>query len=209
MKKIHLILLAFPLLFQACSKDDPTPEIDQEEVSGLTFTFTEVEGEAHGDHYEYSEITNPKIESISFSGTDLLPPVGAHVHLEVGKSYRFNVKMLDFAGRETQQTFVDRDDIHYAFILGTPVESLHVQYDDVKTDGTKTDVGAKGYFTILKETDTFTLNYIMRHLNPGVKAGINTKTDWSNAGYQKFTGANDIDIKFELHFVEGHDHDDH
>ncbi|TJZ62839.1 hypothetical protein FAZ15_00575 [Sphingobacterium olei] len=209
MKKIYLILIAFPLLFQACSKDDPTPEVDQEEVSGLTLTFTEVEGEAHDDHYDYSEITDPEVESISFSGTNLLPPEGAHMHLEVGKSYRFNIKMLDFAGRETQQTFIDRDDIHFAFILGAPAESLHVQYADVKTDGTKAKVGVQGYFTVLKASSSFTANYIMRHLNPGVKTNIDTKTDWSNTDYKKFTGANDIDVKFELHFVEGHDHDNH
>ncbi|GGH26939.1 hypothetical protein FAZ19_18550 [Sphingobacterium alkalisoli] len=209
MKKIYLVLLAIPLLFQACTKDDPTPEIDQEEVRGLTITFTEVEGEIHGDHYDYHDIDNPETESIEFTGTDLIPPVGAHVHLEVGKSYRFNIKMLDAHGRETQQTFVDRDDIHYAFILGVPTESLYVEYADTKTDGTEANVGVQGYFTVLKPTSTFEMNYVMRHLNAGVKANINTSTDWSATDYRKFTGANDVDIKFDMHFVEDHNDDDH
>lgn len=209
MKKILFTLLILPFLFQACTKDDPVPEIDQEEVRGLKLTFTEVQAEAHDDHYHYIDIENAEVETMEFSGTNLIPPVGAHIHLEVGKSYRFNVTMKDAHGRETQQSFVDRDDIHYAFILGAPAGSLHVQYADVKTDQTKVKVGVTGYFTVLATTTTFDMNYIMRHLNPGVKANINTKADWSNTDYRKFTGANDVDIKFEMHFVEDDDHTGH
>lgn len=209
MKKILLMLLILPFLFQACTKEDPIPESDQEEVFGLKLTFTEVKGEAHDDHYHYTDIENPAVETIDFTGTNLIPPVGAHLHLEVGKSYRFEVKMKDAHGRETQQSFVDRDTIHYAFILGAPTGSLHVQYSDLKTDKTKVKVGVTGYFTILAESSTFEMNYIMRHLNAGVKAGINPKTDWSNKDYRKFTGANDVDIKFGMHFVKDEDHTGH
>ena len=209
MKNYQFILFALIALvsFQSCSKDDPNPEVDQEEVSGATLTFTEVEREAHDDHYHYNDIINPEIETISFSGNDLLPPVGAHVHLEVGKTYRFNLVVKDFAGRESQQTFIDRDDQHFAFLLNAPVGTLEAAYADKKTDGSSVKVGVVGYVTVVKEAPTFTFRYLMRHLNPGVKASINTKTDIFNTDFQKFGGANDMDLKFELHLVkDGHDH---
>lgn len=209
MKRISIvfILALLGFQFQSCEKDDPTPEVDQEEVGTATLTFTEVEAELHGDHYDYHDIADPDVETITFSGTDMLPPVGAHVHLEEGKSYRFELKTTDFAGRESQQTFVERDDIHYAFILGAPENTLRVEYADRKSDGTRVAVGVTGYLTVLDHSNTFVMEYVMRHLNPGVKAQINTAEDWNATNYQRFGGANDIHLRFEMHFVEGHDHD--
>ena len=53
MKQINLIILAISVLFLApsCSKEDPVPEEDQEEVGTAKLVFTEVEREAHDDHY--------------------------------------------------------------------------------------------------------------------------------------------------------------
>lgn len=205
---IILLILAASFAFQSCSKDDPTPEIDQEEVSAATLTFTEVKAEIHDDHTDYTEITNPEVETVEFSGKDFLPPVGAHLHLEVGKSYRFNLKVKDFAGRESQQTFIERADQHFAFILGAPAGSLAAEYSDKAADGKSAHVGVSGYITVLKEAPSFTFRYLMRHLNPGVKESINTKTDIFNTDFNKFGGANDLDLKIEIHLVsdshEGH-----
>lgn len=207
MKKYITILFISIFAFSSCKKDEPIAETDQEEVGAASIIFTEVEAEAHGDHYHYSEITNPEVEKIDFTGSQMLPPAGAHTHLEVGKSYRFNVIIKDFAGRETQQSFVEKDDHHFAFILGTPEGTAYVTYSDQKADGTKVKVGVQGYITILKESPTFTARYIMRHLNPKVKESIDPKVDWNNNNFTSFTGANDLDLKFQLHFT--HDEHDH
>ena len=209
MKKLNILFIALisVSLFSACSKDDPSQEVDQEEVSGATLTFTEVKAEAHDDHFHYNDFEGAEVEKIEFKGNNLLPDVGAHVHLEVGKSYRFNLTVRDFAGRESQQTFVERDDIHFAFLLGIPQDALTVTYADKKADGTRVKVGTVGYITVKKETSTFIFNYVLRHLNPGVKASIDTKTDIFNKDYTKFGGANDLDLKFELHLVGEDEHD--
>ncbi|MDR2285156.1 MAG: hypothetical protein LBE37_18230 [Sphingobacterium sp.] len=206
-KYITILFISIFALTTACKKDEPTPETDQEEVGSASITFTEVAGEAHGDHYHYTEIENPEVEKIDFTGSQMLPPVGAHTHLEVGKSYRFNVTIKDFAGRETQQSFVEKDDNHFAFILNIPEDHVFVTYSDKKNDGTKVKVGVQGYITVLKASSTFTTRYIMRHLNPKVKETIDPKKDWNNTNFTSFTGANDLDLKFDLHFTEdGHGH---
>lgn len=196
-KLIYLFVFTFTFGFISCQKDDPTPEVDQEEVGSASITFTEVEREAHGDHYHYDDIDNPEIETVVFSG--------AHIHLEKGKTYRFELKATDFAGRETQQTFVEKEENHFVFMLGIPDGAAEVVYKDKKTDGTSVAVGVTGYITVIAETSSFTLRYIMRHLNNGVKPNIDPSVDWSNSDFTKFTGANDLDLRFEAHFVD----DDH
>ena len=208
MKKFNLAIVALSMIIftTSCSKDDPTPEVDQEEVGVARLIFTEVEREVHGDHAHYHDIENPETETVTFSGASLLPPVGAHIHLELGKSYRLELVATDFAGRETQATFVSRADIHQAFILGAPANSLSYEYADVDANGAAVNVGVTGYLTVNATSNTFTLNYILRHLNNGVKANI-TAADWNNASYTNFAGANDLDLKVDVHLVDEGDHD--
>lgn len=208
MKKFNLAIIALSMIIFAtsCSKDDPTPEIDQEEVGVAKLIFTEVEREEHGDHAHYHDINNPETSEVTFSGANMLPPVGEHLHLEVGKSYRLQLVATDFAGRETQQTFISRADIHQAFILGAPANALSYEYADVDANGASVNVGVTGYLTVNATANTFTLNYILRHLNDGVKANI-TAADWNNANYTQFTGANDLDLKVSVHLVNEGDHD--
>lgn len=213
MKQISLFIIAISVLFfvTSCSKDDPTPEVDQEEVSTVKLVFTEVKREAHGDHHHYHDIENPDIEEVTFEGSGMLPPVDAHLHLYVGKTYRLALFTTDFTGRESQQTFVNRADIHQAFILGNPTQSLEgtmeYVYADRDADENRVNVGVTGYLTIVEEANTFVLRYVMRHLNPGVKENI-TAADWSNSNFMQFTGANDLDLKVEVHLVPegGHHH---
>lgn len=208
MKKINVVILALSILFFApsCSKDDPTPEVDQEEVGTAKLIFTEVEREEHGDHAHYNDVQNPEVFTVTFSGAEMLPPVGEHLHLEVGKSYRLQLVATDFAGRETQQTFLARADIHQAFILGAPTNSLSYEYGDVDANGQALNVGVTGYLTVNSLANTFTMNYVLRHLNAGVKSRI-TAADWNNTSYNQFTGENDLDLKVSVHLVAEGDHD--
>jgi len=200
------IIFASIILLSSCSKDSPVPEVDQEEVSGATLSLIEVEAEEHGDHYHYHDIIGGDTTNITFSGEGFLPPVDAHVHLEVGKAYKFELKIKDFAGRESQQSFIERDDQHFAFLLGIPQQSIIAEYADMKLDSTKVKVGINGYLRVQKASESFTFRYLMRHLNPGVKSEINPTTDIFNADFAKFGGANDLDLKFQMHLVEsGHD----
>ncbi|MFZ4263431.1 hypothetical protein ACFRAE_15430 [Sphingobacterium sp. HJSM2_6] len=204
MKKSLSIIFALALLtsISSCGKDEPIPEVDQEELSAAKLVFTEVEREAHGDHFHYNDIKDAEKDSISFSGINFIAPVGAHLDLEHNKTYRFELKVTDFQGRPSQQTFVERHDQHFAFFNQIPVNSATIVYKDKKTDGTSVKVGTIGYITVDKPTNLFVLRYIMKHLNPGVKASINVNSDIQIVDFNKFSGATDLDLKFEMHFVD-------
>lgn len=194
-KHIFTILIAITTL-SSCSKDDPTPEIDQEELGSASLTFTPVEKKEVNGTTTYLPIAGEESQEVKFTGAQLLPPVDLHLHLHVGETYKMELKSFDFANRESQQTFIQRADSHQAFLLNAPTGSLDFVYADDQ-------VGVTAYITTLKETNSFSLRYIMRHLNTGVKSRIKP-SDWNNSNYSQFTGANDLDLKFTVHFTEEH-----
>jgi hypothetical protein len=200
------ILIGFiALSFTACKKDDPIAEVPAEEVGSAELTFLEVEAELHDDHYHYHDIAGAVPLKISFDQAGL-PPVGTHAHLTEGKTYKVSLKAYDFAKREMQQEFVAKADLHQAFILGAPEGVLSYVYADRDAANKAVNVGVTGYLTVNKESAGFTFRYVMRHLNPGVKTSI-TAQHWNAADFaSKFSGANDLDLKFELHPVEGEGH---
>jgi hypothetical protein len=203
---LAVLVAIIALTFNACKKD-PKPEIPEEEIGKAELTFLEVEREAHNDHFHYNPIPDAKPETISFDSKGLAP-VGTHMHLTVGKTYKLTLKSFDFANREMQQEFLSKHDIHQAFILGAPAGVLTYAYADRDKDNKKVNVGVTGYLTVDKAAEGFTFRYVLRHLNPGVKANI-TAADWSDANFaSRFAGANDLDLKFELHPVAagGHVH---
>lgn len=198
---IALLSLGFLAFATSCSKDDPEPEVPQEEIKSATLTFTEVEWHDDGAH----DLENPEIVNVTFDESGL-PPVGTHLHLDAGKTYRLTLSTTDFAGREgAEQEFLDESDIHQLFFLGAPAGVFDYQYADPDNK----QVGVTGYLHVLKPSDSFVFNVILRHLNKGVKANI-TADDWNNPNYLQFSGANDLDLKVEVHVVDGdHDGDDH
>src|SRR5690606_2380508 len=201
-KPLFVMLLSAGILAftSSCSKDDPEPEVPQEELGSATLTFTEVEW--HGDHAD--DLENPEIEEVTF-GEDGLPPVGTHLHLDAGKTYRLTLSATDFVGREgAEQEFLDDSDIHQIFFLGAPEGVLDYQYADADNK----QVGATGYRPGLKAAEAFTVNVVLHHLNEGVKANI-APDAWNNPNYTQFSGVNDLDLNVEVHVVDGdqHDHD--
>lgn len=199
MKKLSILLIALTTLFVSCSKDNPTPEVDQEELGTATLTFTPVEKVTVNNITSYVPIQSEEVETIKFSGTPLLPPVGAHLHLHVGLTYKLDLVTTDFAGRESQQSFLNNADNHQVFLLGTN-DNIKFEYGDAK------NVGITSYVSVLKEGDSNNWRFILRHLNNGVKSKISS-SDWNNNNFTQFTGANDLDLKFEVHLVregEGH-----
>ncbi len=210
-KWIFILTAVATLAFQSCQKDDPVPEVDQEEVGTATLIFTEVHREAHDDHFHYEDFPGAHVDTIHFTPApngQLLPPVGAHFHLDKGKTYRVSLQTTDFAGRRSEQTFVTRDDIHQVFFTANPASEINTfsyVYADRNAAGQNVNVGVTGYMTILDTSRTFIMRYVMRHLNPGVKANI-TAADWNNPNFLNFAGATDLDLSFEMHFVDGGGH---
>lgn len=196
-RSITILSLGFLIFLAACSKDEPTPEIPQEEIKSATLTFTEVEWLDDQPH----DLEDPAVITIKFE--DGLPAEGSnsHIHLDAGATYQLTLSTTDFAGREgAEQEFLDDADIHQVFILGAPEGVLDYDYGDA--EGAR--VGVTGYLHVLKPSEGFVFNFILRHLNEGVKSSI-TADDWNNPQYTKFSGENDLDLNVELHPVENGD----
>lgn len=195
MKNYILLALISVFTFTSCKKDDPVQELDQEETSTATLIFTPVEKEIKDGKTVYTPIVDEEEQSIKFQGPDYKAELGAHLHLHVGETYKLELKTIDFAGRASEQTFLNRPENHQAFLIGADNTALDFEYAD------ENNVGITAYITVKKEKSSFTLNYIMRHLRPNVKQNIKA-TDWNNVNYMQFTGDNDLDLQFEAHFVE-------
>ena len=199
MKNYILFALISVFAFSSCKKDDPVQEVDQEQLSSATLVFTPVVKEIKDGVTTYTPMQDEEAHTIKFEAPSYLPPVGTHLHLHVGHTYKLELKTTDFAGRASEQTFLNRPENHQAFLLGADNTELDFVYGDDK------NVGITAYITVKKEASV-TLNYLMRHLRPNVKQNIKV-TDWNSSDYKKFTGDNDLDLKFEAHFVEeGHGH---
>lgn len=201
------ILIGFiAILFAACKKDDPIAEIPAEEGGTAELTFLEVEREAHNDHFHYNDIPGAVPLSITFDQNGN-PPVGTHAHLTEGKTYKLTLKALDFTKTEIQQEFLTKPDIYHAFMVGAPAGVLSYVYADRDKDQKKINVGVTGYLTVDKASAGFTFRYVLRNINPGVKANL-TADSWNDEDFaSKFPGINNLDLKFNLHPVTEDDHD--
>ena len=196
MKNYILLALISVFTFSSCKKDDPIQEVDQEELSAASLTFTPVEKEVIDGKTIYTAIAGEEIQSIKFEGPNYLPDVGKHLDLHVGETYKMELKTTDFAGRSSEHAFVNRAENHQAFLLGAENDLLDFEYGEVN------NVGVTAYITIKKISDKINFIYVMRHLNNDVKSKI-TASDWNNNNYLNlFSGANDLELKFQAHLVE-------
>jgi hypothetical protein len=203
------------LTISSCSKDDPQPEVDQEEVSNAKITFTEVERELHTDHYHYNEIEGGFQETITFNGSFV--PSTDHFDLEEGKTYRMEVVTYNLQGQESQHIYLDRADIHQAGIFGFTgndennrfnlKENMELAYGDA--DDAR--VGITSYITVTEHSESsFNFQYRLFHLKTDAKANLNA-ADWNDFSKLSNAGSTDLSLTIPMHFIhdgdEGHDHD--
>ncbi|WP_207425112.1 hypothetical protein [Pedobacter sp. SYSU D00535] len=181
---------ALVLSFNACKKDDPEPEVPQEEFKSVVFNFIELE--AHGDHYHETHDTVQVIFGQDGNATK------SHYDLHADAVYRLKIVAYDFAGREMQDEFVEEADEHQLFITGAQEGVLDYVYEDA-------NVGVTGRLSTLKPSNgSMTLTAVLRH---GLDKSKTTAADWDDANHARFGGSADFTLKFPLHVVEGdHDH---
>ncbi|MCL4639947.1 MULTISPECIES: hypothetical protein [Olivibacter] len=174
--------------FSSCSKDDPVPEIDQEEYDGTILTFTE--GHYHDDEF-HAEGDTLQVRFIR--GSDR--PYPSHVHLHAGEQYQLDIAMFK-NGQNTTAEFGENE--HQWFFLGAPADVLDYTYTDNR-------VGFKGVFTVNKASEGFDLQLVLRH---GLDKSQPAAQSWNSPNYREAGGSDDFNKSFELHPVdEGHDHE--
>lgn len=182
-KQLTFVLLAIASLsFVSCKKDNPVPEVDQEEFDKTVLTFVKLEGQ-QGNYHELGTAL-----TVTFEATG--KPDKSHYHLTVGHAYRMYISLYSKGELVNDEILADAD-LHQFFFTGAPNGVLNYTYED--------NIGLKGVFEVVKENPTFTLNLILRH---GIRKS-NPLLPWNSprSEYVKAGGADDLNVSFDLHPV--------
>lgn len=186
-----IVALLFAITFSSCSKNDPVPEIDQEEYNAVQVVLE------HGDIVDDKFVASDEKTTINFTkdGT----PTPKHVHITEGESYRMKINLL-YNGENINQEIIDEASAHQFFFLGAPDGVLDYEYED-------DNIGLQGILTVLDHADAaFDFNIILRH-------GLNKKhasaQAWNSKTYVQAGGADDLNIKVELHVTSEDGEHDH
>ncbi|MET6997568.1 hypothetical protein [Chitinophaga defluvii] len=191
MRKFYRQLLAGLLIgltfFSACSKkDNPVPEVNQEEADAAVFNFILLE--KHNDHYHEKKDT----VKVSFDKTGHASP--HHMHLTEGEHYRLKIVMY-YKGKDITKEYTDEGNIHQFFFVPTKEGYLDYVYEDKDAKGR--GIGFTGIVKVLKaDGGAFDLKAVLKHgLNkdhPAAKA-------WNNPKFMDAGGETDFEGEFEIH----------
>lgn len=194
MKKTQLLsILSLALIiafsFSSCSKDDPVPEIDQEEYDAAELEFVSLET-INGELVETDESV-----VITFSPDGKSAP--SHSHLTEGETYRLKVTLFH-DGESINQEILDAGDEHQFFFVGAPDGVFDYRYEDQ-------NVGLTGVLTVTGHSDAaFDWNIVLRH---GLNKNHAAAQEWDSTDYVQAGGADDVNVTAELHVTATGEHD--
>ncbi len=179
---VSLATIAIILLvsFSSCSKNDPIPELNQEEYNSVKLTFE------HGTYVNnvFTPSDGETVVNFTKNGT----PTPAAINLTEGESYRMKINILQNE-ESINQEIIDEADEHQFFFLGSPEGVFDYKYEDDQ-------VGLTGILSALKQTSAaFDFQILLRHaLNKDHAAA----QSWNNAQYVEAGGADDLNIKLKI-----------
>ncbi|TCK85211.1 hypothetical protein [Albibacterium bauzanense] len=188
MKKNQLLSIAAIALLlivsiTSCSKNDPIPELDQEEYNSIQLVFE------HGT-YTNNVFTPSDGETLVTFTKDGTPTPGT-INLTEGKSYRMKINLLS-DNESINQEIIDEADEHQFFFLGSPDGVFDYKYEDDQ-------IGLTGILSALKETNAaFDFQILLRHaLNKDHAAA----QAWNSKTYVEAGGADDLNIKLKIQVI--------
>lgn len=222
------VLVGFTVFsLTSCNKDGDEPI--KEGIMRAELILTELSGEAaeaHGDHFHGLDgATEGESITIKFDEKGTATSNG-HLHLEADAIYKIQLKAWDHTDKEVQNDFIASKavaDTYKAFLIGgdfilNPASddesgAIFQPREQTYGDGTAVDgkfetTGILSYFTVGHDNEGAAkkVAYVLRKLDPGVKAKIE-RTDWNRSDYAtQFSGENVLELKFEIHAEEGHHH---
>lgn len=209
-KKNQLLALTFILFstffMASCSKDDPQPEIEQEEPDSANLIFTKLD--ANGNEtgtkvtVNFDELSHNHDHAHASKATVSAAEEGhdhdhAHIHLDPNSTYRLNIEMYR-DGQMINDEFIKAADEHQFFFFAkdeagkTVPNFFHYVYED--KDQNNRPLGLKGKFTTLG-AGTADIQVILSHgLDKSkVPAGVYNYENYA------LIGDTDMDQTFELH----------
>lgn len=187
--------------------------------------FTEVAGEAHGDHFHDladKEKVEPIVISFDEKGTAL---AGGHAHLHPAGIYKIELKQFDASSKEIQGQYIVNKataDYYKAFLTGGSFvlnpnsstgsgaifQTKEATYGDGSAvNGATETTGITTYFTAGKDNEgEKNVVFVLRKFNDATTKAKVTRADWNLSDYAtKFAGQDLIKLSFELHAEEGED----
>ncbi|TDS11760.1 hypothetical protein [Sphingobacterium paludis] len=231
LQRLAVALLAITFLTGVASSCKDGNEIEplKEGIERSTLTLTEVSGEsveAHGDHFHGLDGgTEGEKLVIQFDAEGNATQNG-HIHLASDAAYKVELKAWNYEGAEVQNQFITNKataDLYKAFLIGgdfvlnpntsnetgaifQPRESTYV--DGTAVNGKYEMTGIVSYFTAGHQNEGATkkVSFILRKLEPGVKAKVE-RVDWNRSDYKTaFPGTDILELKFEIHAGSDHAH---
>jgi len=187
--------------------------------------FTEVAGEAHGDHFHDladKEKVEPIVISFDEKGTAL---AGGHAHLHPAGIYKIELKQFDASSKEIQGQYIVNKataDYYKAFLTGGSFvlnpnsstgsgaifQTKEATYGDGSAvNGATETTGITTYFTAGKDNEgEKNVVFVLRKFNDATTKTKVTRADWNLSDYAtKFAGQDLLKLSFELHAEEGED----
>lgn len=191
-KKLWIYTLAALMFgFTSCDSDDPEPENDEEVITDVTLTFTELD--AGG---------NPVGSAFSFTASDpqgieLGNPTIEEVTLEKGKDYRLQITVFNSIENEDITEEIEEEaDEHQFYFLGSAFVGSSAPLAYAYNDGAE-NIGLDGIVTVTASSpfNTANMRVVLRHdLDKGYPGADNPSfEDFNMAG-----GSSDLDITFPL-----------
>jgi len=196
MKKNQLLSIAAIAILlivsiTSCSKNDPVPELDQEEYNAVQIVLQ------HGELVNDEFVASQEETIINFTKEGV--PTPKHVHITEGESYRMKINLL-YNGENINQEVIDEADAHQFFFLGAPDGVFDYKYED-------DNIGLQGILSVLDHADSaFDFNIILRH---GLNKNHAAAQTWNSKTYVQAGGADDLNIKVELHVTATDGEHDH
>ncbi|WP_200977261.1 hypothetical protein [Echinicola sp. 20G] len=192
------LLFATSITLVSCSKDDPVPELDQEVITEVTLTFTEIDnsGASMGTSLEYGASSD---EGIALGGSLQIDDIDG---LESGKRYLMEISAYNgIADEDITEEIEEEADEHQFFFLGSAFTGstsfMTYTYDDV--DENNNPIGLVGQVTVDETllSNTGQIRVILRHaLDKDYEGAENPHwADYAQAG-----GESDLDITFDVTF---------
>ncbi len=191
-------LLSLTFVWTSCSKDDPVPEVDQEVITDLTVTFTEVdeEGNTIGTSMDFTASAG---EGIALGGeidVDLI------TGLESGKTYLMEISAYNsIADEDVTEEILEHDEEHQFYFLGSAFVGndafMSYTYDD--QDGNGNPIGLSGFATVDNSSgaNSGEIRIILRHDSDKNMENADNP-HWEN--YAQAGGESDLDVTFDVNF---------
>lgn len=195
-KLASTLLISISFFMASCEKDDPVPEIDQEVITDVTLTFTEVD--------ESNQAVGTSIVAVASDDQGITLGNSLEIDiissLETGKRYQLDISLFNSIAGEDVTEEIDEDDTeHQFYFLGSALVGdeafLSYVYDDADSNGNP--VGLKGFVTVDESptVNTGSFRVVLRHdLNKDYEGADNPNF----GNFDQAGGETDLDVTFQV-----------